>query len=74
MQCKAAPHQIAFACALMFDDNNTIIIRHKFCIMPPPLLLKECKDNISKFELLGSHKIVGSDGSKDQDLHQPSLI
>ena len=32
--------------------------------------LKECKDNITKFaKLLGSHKSVGSDGSKDQDLH-----
>ena len=43
MQCKAAPHPIVFACALMFDDNNTIIIRHKFCIMPPPLLRRNVK-------------------------------
>ena len=44
---NAAPYQIAF---VSFDDNNDIIIRHDFCIIPPPLLLGECKDNITKFE------------------------
>ena len=57
---NAAPYQIAF---VSFDDNNDIIIRHDFCIIPPPLLLGECKDNITKFEYLVSHKIVGSVGS-----------
>ena len=37
---NAAPYQIAF---VSFDDNNDIIIRHDFCIIPPLYCLGNVK-------------------------------
>lgn len=69
---NAAPYQIVF---VSFDDNNDIIIRHDFCIIPPPLLLGECKDNITQnSNSWVLTKSSGQSGQSVQDLHQALLI
>ena len=68
---NAAPYQIAF---VSFDDNNDIIIRHDFCIIPPLYCLGNVKTTSQNSNSWVLTKSSGQSGQSVQDFHQALLI